>query len=123
MCRPDLDLSIGTRTVIRMRQRLSLSTMEPTLVTGIAREIERDVAARGNGTGIGTGMIKMIKTTTGSHERGERVRVMMGEKGRRSGDDGASAVHLLCILYHSSADRRLAPDGAFIIRLTFGGAR
>lgn len=73
--------------------------MEPTLVTGIETEIERDVAARGNGTGIGTGMIRMIKMMTESHERGERARAMMVEKERRSEDDGPSAIHLLCIIY------------------------
>lgn len=87
MSLPVLDLSTGTRTVIRMRQPLSLLTMAPTLVTGIETEIERDAVARGNGTEIGTGTIKMIKMTTERHARGERARVMMVEKGRRSGDD------------------------------------
>jgi len=75
--------------------------MEPTLVTGIETGTERDVVARGNGTEIGTGMTRMIKTMTESHERGERARVMMVEKGRRSGDDdGSSTIHLLCIMHH-----------------------
>lgn len=83
-----------------MHRLPSLSTMEPTLAIGIETEIEKDVAARGNETEIGTGMIKTIKMMTESHERGERARVMMVEKGRRSeDDDSASAIHLLCIMY------------------------
>jgi hypothetical protein len=108
MSQPVLDLSIATRTVIRMRQLPSLSTMEPMLVTGIVTEIERDVAARGNGNETGIGMIKMIKMMTESHEREERARVMMAGKGRRSEDD----IHLLCIITlsrPSNFDRWEAP--------------
>ena len=90
MFQPVLDLSIGTRTVIRMHRLPSLSTMEPTLVTGIETEIERDVVARENATG----MIRMIRMMTERHERGERARAMMVENGR-SEDDGSSAIHLL----------------------------
>lgn len=75
--------------------------MEPTLVTGIETETERDVVARGNGTERETGMIKMIKMTTESHERGERVRVMMVEKGRRSGDDPFAAMYNIPLLTQS----------------------
>jgi len=80
-----LDLSIATRTVIRMHQLLSLSTMGLMQATGSVTEIARVVAARGNGIGIG--MIRMIRMTTERHERGERARVTMVGKGRRSEDD------------------------------------
>ena len=83
-----LDLNTAIKTVIRMHQLLSLSTMGPMQVTGI--EIERVVAARGNGNG--NGMIKMIKMMTESHGRGERVRVTMVGKGRRNEDDGLSSI-------------------------------
>jgi len=87
MSQPVLDLSTATRIVIRMHQLLSLSTMEQMQGTEIVTEIERAVAARGNGIRNGIGMIKMIKMMTESHERGERARVMMVGKGRRSDDD------------------------------------
>jgi hypothetical protein len=61
--------------------------MGPMQATGNVTEIERVVAARGNGTGNGIGMIKMIKMMRESHERGERARVTMVGKGRRSDDE------------------------------------
>jgi len=84
-----LDLSIATRTVIRMHRLLSLSTTGPMQATGSVTEIARVVAARENENEneIGIGMIRMIRMMTERHERGERARVTMAGKGRRSEDD------------------------------------
>lgn len=93
-----LDLSTAIKTVIRMHRLPSLLTMGPMQATGT--EIERAVAARGNGNGIG--MIKMIKMMTESHERGERARVTMVGKGRRSEDDSSSVPLSICYVQYTS---------------------
>lgn len=77
--------------------------MGPMQATENVTEIERVVAARGKETGNGTGMIKMIKMMTESHGRGERARVTMAEKGRRSEDNSFA----LCIIYQSYQSRAL----------------